>query len=210
MVGTMKILNGLFIGTLLMTAAPSALLAQGRYGAEEYAAHQQDDERWRKLSAQIDEFTNTQEALRKRINTLEEENRTLREDLAKASNSGVSPEDFQREIKRIYDKLKELDDRRVADNKELVDKLKQMIKDLKPVAIPDKVTQAPPATDPVPTSNQTLYPYKIQNGQNLTAIAKAYNEKGVKTSVEAILKANPGLNPRKLQVGQQIMIPDTK
>jgi LysM repeat protein len=51
------------------------------------------------------------------------------------------------------------------------------------------------------------YEYTIQPGNTLSAIAKAYRAQGVKVTVSAILKANPGLNPGSLIVGKQIFIP---
>ena|GEM_PF-758624 len=48
--------------------------------------------------------------------------------------------------------------------------------------------------------NQT--PYIIQPGDTLFAIARAYN-----VTVDSILRANPGINPNFLRVGQRICIP---
>lgn len=45
--------------------------------------------------------------------------------------------------------------------------------------------------------------YTIRSGDILYALAQRYN-----TTVEAILQANPGLDPANLQVGRQICIPE--
>jgi len=42
----------------------------------------------------------------------------------------------------------------------------------------------------------------IQPGDTLWALARKYN-----TTVEAIIQANPGIQPENLQVGQVIQIP---
>ncbi|KAL8728481.1 MAG: hypothetical protein Q9166_005379 [cf. Caloplaca sp. 2 TL-2023] len=47
--------------------------------------------------------------------------------------------------------------------------------------------------------------YTIKQGDTLWEIAKAHN-----TTVEAIEKANPGINPKNLQVGQVIRLPGGK
>src|SRR5699024_2330603 len=47
------------------------------------------------------------------------------------------------------------------------------------------------------------FSYTIKSGDTLYNIAKKYN-----TTVEEILKVNPGINPYNLQVGQKICIPD--
>jgi LysM repeat protein len=39
------------------------------------------------------------------------------------------------------------------------------------------------------------------------SLAKAYRDQGIKVTSEQILKANPGLNPNTLKVGQKIFIP---
>jgi LysM repeat protein len=47
----------------------------------------------------------------------------------------------------------------------------------------------------------------VKNGYTLITIAKAYQEQGVKVTVDDILKANPGLDPKKLKIGQKVFIP---
>ncbi|NLY45349.1 MAG: LysM peptidoglycan-binding domain-containing protein [Tissierella sp.] len=58
-------------------------------------------------------------------------------------------------------------------------------------------TSAPPTT--CPTGSQ---PYTIRSGDTIYNLANRFN-----TTVDAILRINPGLNPNNLQVGQVICIP---
>ncbi len=58
--------------------------------------------------------------------------------------------------------------------------------------------RSPVKSDP-PAATRT---HKVQPGETPSAIAKKY---GVK--VEALLAANPGLNPRRMQVGQSLNLP---
>ena len=51
------------------------------------------------------------------------------------------------------------------------------------------------------------YEYTVEAGQNLWAIAKAYQEKGVKVSVEDICKANNMSKDQPLKTGQRLFIP---
>ena len=60
------------------------------------------------------------------------------------------------------------------------------------------VSPAPPAPCPQPT----IVMVTIQPGDTLWALARKYN-----TTVEAIIQANPGIQPENLQVGQVIQIP---
>ena len=51
---------------------------------------------------------------------------------------------------------------------------------------------------------QGSFPYTIKSGDTLFKLAQRYN-----TTVEAITKINPGINPNNLRVGQIICIPGT-
>tara|TARA_Y100000589_G_scaffold6432_1_gene5539 strand:+ start:1620 stop:2330 length:711 start_codon:yes stop_codon:yes gene_type:complete len=61
---------------------------------------------------------------------------------------------------------------------------------------------------PQPGGNPTQTPpvasrkHKVQSGENPTAIARRY---GIK--LQKLYAANPGLNPSKLQIGQELIIP---
>jgi peptidoglycan endopeptidase LytF len=46
------------------------------------------------------------------------------------------------------------------------------------------------------------FPYTIKSGDTLYALARKYN-----TTVEAIMRINPGIDPNNLQIGQVICIP---
>jgi len=48
------------------------------------------------------------------------------------------------------------------------------------------------------------FPYTIKSGDTLYFLAIRYN-----TTVDAIMKLNPGIDPNNLQIGQVICIPDT-
>lgn len=60
-------------------------------------------------------------------------------------------------------------------------------------------TPTPPLTSPTPASAST---YAVKKGDTLTAIAKAHN-----VSLSALQKANPGVNPNRLKIGQSLKIP---
>ncbi len=72
-------------------------------------------------------------------------------------------------------------------------------------AQPTATTAATTTQPPLPTPSQTpagVRVYVVQGGDTLSSIAKRY---GVSTA--ALVEANPGINPRALQVGQKIVIP---
>ncbi len=59
-----------------------------------------------------------------------------------------------------------------------------------------------PGTGPVPCPGGTLY--TIRAGDTLFSIAQRFN-----VTVDAILRANPGIDPNNLRIGQEICIPGT-
>lgn len=71
--------------------------------------------------------------------------------------------------------------------------------------------QQQPAAQSTPDYNTTPAPaaggqtYTVQKGDTLWSIAKSYYGDGQKW--RDIVNANPGLNPKKLRVGQQITLP---
>jgi len=215
MVATMKALICLTAGLLLGISASSRAAAQVSYGAQQYAEQQQAEERWRKLSSQVEEMERTQEVLRKRIATLEEENGSLRTDLNKNSNTGVSPEEFQRVIKQITDKLKELDDKRIADDKAIVEQVKQSIRDFKPVAPAPAPSTSRPSTVPDPSDplpgTQEGFTHVLLDGQTISGVVQAFRAKGVKTSIKAVMDANPKIrDPKNIRAGTEIFVPSLK
>lgn len=204
----MKAFRPLFAGLLLIAGLPSTASAQASYGAEAYAQRQQEEERWRRISAQMEELLNKQEDMRRRITTLEEENRALRAEVTRAGNAGVSPEEFQRVTKQLADKLKEVDDKRVADNKAVLEEMKKLIRDLRPTASASApAPSVPRPSDPLPET-QRGFNHTLLEGQTISAVVQAARARGVKTSVEAVLAANPKIrNPRNIQAGTEIFVP---
>jgi LysM repeat protein len=61
-------------------------------------------------------------------------------------------------------------------------------------------------TSAMPKGVVKIYAYKAQAGDTMSRIVNAFRAKG-KVNMDDILKANPGLNPAKLRVGEEIIIP---
>jgi len=53
-------------------------------------------------------------------------------------------------------------------------------------------------------------PITVAPGDTVSTISLAYREKGIKVTVDQILKANPDLVPEKMPVGRKIWIPAPK
>lgn len=67
-------------------------------------------------------------------------------------------------------------------------------------------SQTPIAGNESPVMTTGLREYKVRKGDNPSKIAKRFY--GKETLFTRILEANPGLQPRNLQLGQVILIPD--
>ena len=134
----------------------------------------------------------------------------LRDQQAKPTGNYASPE----QLKRLADSLKEVDRKRVDDNEktraELL-KLAVILNKPLPPQPKKKTASVPsePSTDKEnkPGKTEEMAEYVIKSGDTLGLIAQAYREKNVKITVDQILKANPGLVPEKMHVGQKIRVP---
>ena len=159
-----------------------------------------------------------EEALRtqqRRITTLVDEIHTLRQDLDRLKSRSESTA-TQESIKRLADKIEEVDKKRRDDNELVLAQLKAIGKGLAR-STPPKEASPPPAnpkhdnstvTDPnenKPPENG--YTYKIKDNDTLVKIVKDLNVQGFKVTQKQIMDANPKVNWTKLRIGQPIFIP---
>ena len=178
------------------------------YGPNLRAQDAATEERLNKLAGQIDDLRAGQESLRKQIDSLMREVSNVRDQASKPTATYASPDD----LKRVADAVKEVDRKRLEDydkiRTELVNLRKQLLAPLPPTHKPP-----PPAPDTSNTENDKStkpekgFQYEVQSGDTLSTIVQAYREKNIKVSTDQILKANPGLKPEKLRVGQKLWIP---
>jgi LysM repeat protein len=159
------------------------------------------EERLNKLSAQIEVLIEAKDVQNRKIEELARQLREVQEQQNKPSPSHASAED----VKQLADKLKEVDEKRVQDNEHIVKEIEKLAKTLAaPVRKP-----TPPATSDTPSSTKPEkgYEYFIKAGDTYSTVAQAYRDQGVKVTADQIEKANPGVSPNKLKVGQKIFIP---
>ncbi len=182
--------------TLALCAAPAA---RGQDAATQ--------ERLDKLSGRIEDLTAGQEALKKQMNDLSRDIESLRDQLGKPNASYAS----QADLSRLAQAIKDVDQKRMDDaekiHSELL-KLRDLLKAPPPASRsrPAAISSEPSASQQ-PAGNEKVFPYVIQPGDTLSAIVQAYKEKNIKVTVDQILKANPGLKPERMPVGQKIFIP---
>lgn len=182
--------------TCVLIASLAAIVTR----AQDSATQQQID----KLSGQIQDLQAAQLAQGKRIAALAKEISDLQSQLNQSGNSGLASQD---DLKKLAKQVQEIDKKRQEDNERVLKELEHL----------ENALGAAPGQGPSPNissakthsadGRQTGYSYEIQKGNTISAIARAYREKGVKVTTEDILKANPGLDPKNLKVGQKILIP---
>jgi hypothetical protein len=174
--------------------------------AAEFAARQEAEERDKRIVQALEDLMASQSALQRRLAEALQEIDRLKGQVAEAESKNsrfATKEDLQ----RLADALKEIDQKREADKKLILDELQKLAKMPAPVVTPKETTPAV-----TPTGPMEGYDYTIQSGDTLSTVLAAYNEEfrkqGLKTvSLNEVVRANPGLNPNRVTVGMKIFIP---
>jgi TolA-binding protein len=186
-------------------------------------ARQDAEERTKRLSADVQSLLDTQELIQKRqedirqrLDKLEVDLRSLKDDQSRASKFAT-----QDELRKFVEKLKEVDEKRDADNKLILEKIKELAK--VPVAVAPPVEEShrgrgnqergnPERGGPETASEEAPFVYKIQKNDQLYKVVAEYNKEFQKKgwgriTLDQVLKANPDLKPNRLIVGKTILIP---
>lgn len=177
--------------TIILAFILSALMLHGSY-AQDAALRERVD----KLYGNVQDLLAANIELQKRVSELSKELEALKQKSALPADA-VTRDEF-----RTYAlKLQEVDQKREADKKLIISEIEDLAK---------AVRRAPPMGQPSGSSGSRVqqgYEYVIQAGDTLTAIVQAYRDDGIKVTVDDILKANPGLKPTALQIGQKVFVP---
>lgn len=176
--------------------------------AQDSATEQQID----KLSGQIQDVLAAQAAQEKRIEALEKEISDLHGQVNQPSDTAANQDD----LKKLATQVQEIDKKRQEDNERVLKELEHLEKSLGASSSHKSSPDISPDTSPTQLKShstttaggpQNGYDYTIRKGDTILAIVKAYRDQGVKVTTDQILKANPGLDPKSLKVGQKIFIP---
>ena len=152
-------------------------------------------ERVNRLSVYVEELQADKVRYQKQITDMQRELDSLRDEI-QALKGGAN----QRDVANVAEAVKQLDRKHRSDMELVANKIDEL----------GKKASAPPRSQgpSVPKQEQGWY-YTIEPGNTLSAIAKAYRDNyKIKTTPDDILKANPGLKADRLQVGQEIFIPE--
>ena len=182
---------------LLLTAA---LSLPSNLRAEDAAT----EERLNQLNGKIEDLIAGQEAQKKLISELRREIESLRDQQNKPSTAYASHED----LKRLGKTVEEVDRKRMDDYEKIRSELQKLGRTLS--APPPKSRSTPPtdtSTKEKPDSPEKGFEYVVKSGDTLSTIVKLYKEQNIKITTDQIMKANPGLQPEKMHIGQKIFIP---
>jgi LysM repeat protein len=164
-----------------------------------------------KITGQIQDIQDEMHNQEQQITDLEKKISDMQEKLSTpAGNDFASADD----LKKLAEQVQKIDQNRQQDNKKILDALEKLSKGggfHRPPPSDNPVSPNTSPGDTVPTANtggpQNGYEYTIAPGNTLNKIVKAYRAQGVKVTVDDVLKANPGLDPKNLIVGKKIFIP---
>ena len=177
------------------------------------------EENYKLLSSAVNGLTTGQADLQRRLGALADEIRTLR-----AQDNKIDTSKFvtREELNRLVESVKEIDRKREADKKLILDEFEELKKDLRkmlaappsplPAASPNK-NKSPSASDrgsgkpaeksaekpgkssEAAASNQEGVYYVVQGGNNLLAIVKAHNDEFKKQGKKTTLQLVRDSNP---------------
>jgi LysM repeat protein len=186
-----------------------ALLALGLVLVGPPALPAQDaatEERLNKLSGQIEDLRSSNDALTRRIDGLSKEIDSLRSQMDKPTGNFASDED----LRRLADTVKEIDRKRLDDYEKIRAELKSLGKTLAASTPSVRKTSPPAAVDPPSEKSSGPdkgFEYQVKRGDTLLLIVQAYRDNNIKVTMDQVLKANPGLKPKEMRIGQKIFIP---
>ena len=160
-----------------------------------------------RLQGQLEDLLQSYNALKKEVDILQIELRKTRAESLKSKPDSITKSDIEGLTKAI----REVDRKRSAD-KELI------LKEIRNIARNSNNNSRPITTTPSTTNRkpQKGFEHTVQSGETISAIIAAYNEQlkiegGKKRiTLNSVLKANPKLNPRSIQIGQILFIPDPR
>ena len=203
-----------------MVLLPASLSAQDAAARAAAAADRQDlEDRLKRVTGLVDALQDAQGTQQKRLAALAEELRSAHDERARTGDKFATRE----ELKQLVEKIQELDRKREADKKLILEEIQKLAK--APIRLPppkrshdNDAGGGVGSAKPRPPSGgeaavtatkgpEKGYEHVIEKGQTLSAIVVAYRTKGIKVTLKQMLEANPNLNDKKLYVGQKIFIP---
>lgn len=183
------------------------------------AAREEADARYKGMTARIEELENAVHDQQKTMSKLNEELRSMREELSKLANSSKDSA-TQDSIKRLADAIEEVDKKRLSDNKNALTRFNEAMEEIKKI-IANQATRKPPVPQPGTTSTpnnsgtktttpppqENGFKYAIRSGDTLSGLVLKLKKQGIVLTQKQLKEANPDVNWDRLKVNQEIFIP---
>jgi LysM repeat protein len=166
---------------------------------QDAATQQQIDQ----INGRLQDILDAQAVQAKRITALEKDISELRD---KINGPGANQDD----LKKLADQVQEIDKKRQEDRELILKEIGKLGKvggSSSGRKSTSSVTTNAATGGSNPGGKENGYERTIAAGDTLSVIAAAYRDQGIKVTSDQILKANPGLDPKNLKVGQKIFIP---
>jgi hypothetical protein len=207
----MRALPLILLGCLVFLGGPAEAATESL--AREVADREAAEERYRILNSSLDDLMAAQMNLQRRLDGLEQTVSRINTELR--TKAGGDQVVSRREFEELTKAIQEVDRKREADRRQILAQIEELgksltaaLRDSRP-APPVRVAPAEERTGPTPP--QEGAEHVVQRGETLSAIAAAYNaewkSRGRRTSLQLVLDANPGLEPRTMAVGRKVFIP---
>jgi len=161
------------------------------------AEREEARERYKRMSAKIEDLENTIQTYNQQFQKMEAEIQRLRGDVARLREGSGANNDLIEQIKAV-------DRARIADQKNVAEKFAELKRELM-----GTLTKPPKSSSPAPapTPQEKGFEYSIRDGDTLSKLVPALNKQGVKVTQKQIEQANPKVNWSALRIGQKIFIP---
>ena len=205
-----RVFAGFLLGSLIVMSG-----AVRAADAVSLAAQQEAEERYKRLTATVEELQTTLNAQQRQISSLAGELSKLRDDIARNNNSSAT----QESIRELNEQILKVDRSRIEDNKrihEALEKLGQTI--IKAPLSPRRVDTGPgpgnvggsPRPLPNRPAQEEGFEYVVQKDDILDKIVARYREEKIMVTRKMVMDANPAVDWNRLQIGQKIFIPKPK
>jgi len=187
-------------------------------------ARQADEEQYRSLNTRVANLEESNQSLQKKIQDLTEALHKLRDDVARSANNKEVTA-VQESIRRLESAIKEVDEKRIADNSKVLAALENIKQAIATRPAPHSNTatdgggtRSKPANPPPrgesargnsggTNATEDGYSYSIKSGDTLSGLVSALRSQGIKVTQKQVTEANPNVNWNRLKVGQPIFIP---
>lgn len=212
----------LTFAALLLGGAP---LVRAQDAAAAALARQADEEQYRSLNTRVANLEESNQSLQKKIQDLTEALHKLRDEVARSANNKEVTA-VQESIRRLESAIKEVDEKRIADNSKVLAALENIKQAIATRPAPHSSapidasggTRTKPANPPPRgesargnsgggNTTEDGYNYSIKSGDTLSGLVLALRSQGIKVTQKQITEANPNVNWNRLKVGQTIFIP---